>query len=287
MEPIYIPRALNMGTCINCLQRWAGWSILFCRPTQEPVSERERETDRVWNTLIHKRRLLTIFDDTGITLLWQRERTRQKDKPTQANKTVKTQASPPTASRLTCTSQAWMHSLISPDPCHLRWPFHARVSLAIKTRCSTRVISPIYFLPCLQRRDSINGSSGDKRCCRKEDEQNMISLFFRFSWEQRGSGRIASLDNTWCRVAEFWVIRIISIIILESGFSFVSLVRIKSGRNGSPRNWVLHTQRMLGRRKEKRKEKNWNIKIVSIKKKGGGVVLVVFDFVSRSWKWVN
>ena len=31
-EPIYIPRALNTGTCIQ-----QGNPILFCGPTQEPV----------------------------------------------------------------------------------------------------------------------------------------------------------------------------------------------------------------------------------------------------------
>ena len=38
LEPTYIPRALNTGTCISCLWRWAGWAVLFCGP----------HTDRCW-----------------------------------------------------------------------------------------------------------------------------------------------------------------------------------------------------------------------------------------------
>ena len=34
-EPIYIPRALNTGTCINRLWKRAGWPILFRGSTQE------------------------------------------------------------------------------------------------------------------------------------------------------------------------------------------------------------------------------------------------------------
>ena len=35
LVPVYIPVALTMGTCWNRLWLWAGWPILFCRPTQE------------------------------------------------------------------------------------------------------------------------------------------------------------------------------------------------------------------------------------------------------------
>ena len=36
-EPVYIPWALNTGTCIGRLWWWAGWPVLFCGPTQGPA----------------------------------------------------------------------------------------------------------------------------------------------------------------------------------------------------------------------------------------------------------
>ena len=37
LEPIYIPQAPKMGTCINYLWWWARRTVLFCRPAQKPV----------------------------------------------------------------------------------------------------------------------------------------------------------------------------------------------------------------------------------------------------------
>ena len=51
--PIHIPQALNMGTWFNCPWWWAGWPILFCVPTKEPMLA-TANTGKTWEMVLEK-----------------------------------------------------------------------------------------------------------------------------------------------------------------------------------------------------------------------------------------
>ena len=84
LEPIQIPRALNTGTCISRRWRWAGWPILLCGPTQEPVfatantgEEKLGKNTGEWTGRVEicKEEILSVSVGTYLSC-WTSERTR-------------------------------------------------------------------------------------------------------------------------------------------------------------------------------------------------------------------